>query len=283
VGLSFSRDGKALASACLGGAIKVWDVRSGKESASFKEVGSLAFSPDGKTVASAQGSLGDWTVKLWKVSGKGHRVLKLKVIRDYLVGGLAFAPDGRTLAVVGMGRTGRVSVWDTVARKERLCIIGDTSFIRAVTFSPDGLLLAGAQWEDVTLWDVASGNARSTLKGHTGDVVSIAFAAGGKLLATCSHKDGTIKLWDLPKGKVRLTLKHPQCNNIALSKDGKLLASGGNDSTLKLWDAASGKELKALKPGGPVWMVALAPDGRVLAASIEDTVRIWDVASLLKR
>jgi dipeptidyl aminopeptidase/acylaminoacyl peptidase len=163
-------------------------------------VNSVAFSPDGKTLASGSGDVG--TISLLDVAtGKEQATLEG---RDGRVTSVAYSPDGKTLASGNWD--GTIKLWDVATGKEQATLKGHTNWVNSVAFSPDGKTLAsggGASIAgefkpgEVNLWDVATGKERATLKGHT-IVVSVAFSSDGKTLASGSY-DKTIKLWDVAK------------------------------------------------------------------------------------
>jgi eukaryotic-like serine/threonine-protein kinase len=241
-------------------------------------VKSVAFSPDGKRLASASD---DHAVKVWD-AGTGKETLALNGHTQWVYS-VAFSPDGKRLASASYDRT--LKVWDAATGQETLTLKGHTSAVWSVVFSPDGRRLASASSDQtVKMWDVATGQETLTLKGHKGGLSpeSVAYGPDGKRLALASF-DGTVSVWDAATGQETLTLKGhtSQVNGVAFSPDGRRLASASADGTVKVWDGATGQETLTLKAHtSQVNGVAFSPDGKRLASASGDrTVMVWDVGT----
>jgi WD40 repeat protein len=294
--LAFSPDGRSLASGDPE-AVHLWDTATWERRRVLPEpshlLGHLAFAPDGRLLAGASwGNL----VRVWDAeTGQVRAVLPGAGWRVYRV---AFSADGRTLAATG-DRTktdGGVQLWDVAALLEagakgtapqpRARFDHPAPLVRGLALAADGTAVAlGGQDGLVRLWHPAPPGGAPTPLGHQPEEAwAVAFGPEGRTLIS-GGDNGTgaapLRVWDASSGTLLWSAgTHAALvSSIAVSPDGRLVASGSYDRTVKLWEPATGRELATLTGHGHVVRcLAFAPDGRLLAAGCRDGhVYLWDV------
>ena len=323
--MAFSPDGKTLASRDQHGTILLWDAGSGqrKESleghtdwitsvtssldegtlASLEEymfhITAVAFSPDGKTLASGDES---GTILLWDVDSSQRQKTLQEPTGDAVLS-VKFSSDGITLA--GGSGSGTVLLWDVGSGQRKAVLqthtddavlsvkfspgftrVGNVEVyaypvgITYIAFSPDGTTLAGGSEDEIWLWDVGNGQRKAIFKGHADVVLPAAFSPDGHTLAGGSEDE--IWLWDVDSGQRKATLQgHTNfVTSVAFSPDGTTLASASRDETVRLWDVDSGQHKATLREHTHfVTSVEFSPDGKILFSESRDLALLWDVDS----
>jgi WD40 repeat protein len=353
----FTPDGKSLATAGLNDNIRFWDPDTGKQLRTFNTWGSLAltrdgktmavgadsiilfdlgggkelrrtprpdwpisvlaFSPDGKTLAS-----GGWDapVRLWDTAtldnrfpqpGHGSVVTSLAFlpdgrslvsasdrydltcrvwdadtgreqrhfkVRGCNIAGLAVSPNGEHLALACTDNT--VHLVKAISGEENQRFRGHAHIVTTVGFSPDGQqLVTGSLDKTVKIWNVASGKTLQDLKGHWGTVTCAVFSPDGKAVASTGASLEPVRLWDVTTGTELRQIGDPKkmYHSVAFTPDGKFLAASEWPG-VTIWEVTSGKEYQRLT--GPRAAIRFSPDGRTLwAKTADETLGLWEVAT----
>jgi len=217
--VSFSPDGKILASASRDGTIILWDLASGNRIKTISgysySINFVFFDPEGKRLVSRSD---DETISIWDVA-TGNRLRRLKE-RSHSDNSVSISPDVKILASTSNDAT--ITLWDHAAGNIIKTFQGHSDDVNSLSFSPDGKILAsGSKDTTIILWDVAAGNIIKTLKGHSDGVRSVSFSPDGKTLASGSV-DTTINLWDIRYNVIASADKTVAVNNAgcALDSDG---------------------------------------------------------------
>jgi WD40 repeat protein len=287
--VSFSQDGKYLATA--GGDIqaRVWEIEGQKEMATLTHqniVSWAAFTGNGQQVLTAGD---DGTVRLWEAL-TGHELTRITDEQEEQRESEASPTSSGKYIVVGAGR--RVSLWESAADRVSRRLVHKTA-VTDVTFSRDGKLLATCDTTIARVWDVASGesiappmiqqepNIGSSMRDQ---LKSVDFSADGKLLGT-ANGDDTARIWDVSSGNeiVRLSLKG-WAYTASFSPDGKFFvtASSGDkaDVNINLWNGPDWHLAFHEKGWGTLFIPALlSPDGKLLGIADKNKLRILEVTN----
>lgn len=239
-------------------------------------VHSLAFSPDGNTLATGDGN---GNLRFWS-TGKGELQTTVQAHQGWVFS-IAWFADGKRLATGGKDRLVRIR---EAAHPERVLktFEGHSNDVHAVALTADGATLVSAGDDrNLRIWDVATALPLHTLTGHTLQIPTLAVNPAGQLIASGS-RDQTIRLWDVMTGNESGVLRGHTRDvlSVKFSPDGKLLASASYDQTIRLWDTKSWMPTSVLT-GHTYRVVSLgfAPNGKQLASAGDQTARLWDLPS----
>lgn len=288
----FGPDGKLLAACCNGEMIQLWDVATRKSVGSLSDgsrIFSLAFSPDGKTLAATS----DKEISIWDLSSR-KKTLTLdglgKSDTRYLQScPISFSQDGTMLAAAG--GDSKIKIWDAQTYKLTATYTEHTKPISSVIFSSDSKSLISAG-EDAVLriWNIAEGETKSISSQDTAGILDLSLSSNEKKLAS-GAEDGTVRLWEMATGQGEILSKPPIANpahegeilKIKFRPDGKILATAGlgkdnNSTTLKLWNANDGITISTMEGHrGNVWMLRFADNGKSLISRDNEGVLIeWN-------
>ncbi len=269
--LAFSPNGQTLASASHDRMIKLWDIAAETNIVIFRDVGTI------DTVRfSPDGKIlasAGQTFKLWDLT-KEQEIATFQPEAGTIA--LSFSPDGKRIA--SGHQDGAVNLWDLTTRRKIATTVRPQEWILSVAFSPDGKTLAFGEWSGaVRFWDPATNNIKTLRDPVPGNspVYSVAFSPDGKTLASSDYW-GEAMLWDTATRKNTATFMGGS-NSVAFSPDGKILATGGS-GRVKLWDIATVTNFAVFPHIDSVIDIAFSPDGTLLASgTYQGTVHLWRI------
>lgn len=270
--VTFSPDGKMIATACDSGLLTLWDAASGAEIRQIKVRGRqfcVRFTPDGKGIASVNTGEG----KIYLYNGNdGKEYLSFKA-----AGEISLAFDKKGGRLLG-ARDGLVTVWDTKDGKQLLNLKAGTG---SAFFSPDDKLIVAGKGHKLFFWNAETGKELpqwNMPKGVNHDIRQLALSPDGKFLAFSASR--TICLWDIAKREIVKTFEgHKELvQDIVFSPNGEYLVSGSDDKTVRLIVVNTGKYFVC--SGHTQWVVSVAfsPNGEMFASASRDkTVKVWKI------
>jgi RNA polymerase sigma factor (sigma-70 family) len=300
-GLRYGPGGRSLLAWGAGNTIHAWDLGTGQERLAFDGhqnwIASVVFSPDGRLLSSGSGG---FHYRLWDVAARREKH------RSTRPGGnvVAFAADGRTVAAAGYD--GTITIHDAASGKVLDRPAGARKGVTCLAFSPDGQVLAVAHAPGVLeLWDVGRGRKTRSWRTSQQWIDRLALSADGRQLASASQGGDSVQLWDAAAGRAAGSVKTGALTGLALSADGKTLATGALENaenralTIQLWETATGRKRATLRAGSYSTALVFAPDSRTLASAYdgayrpvlptgllmetahkdEGTIKVWDLAT----
>ena len=267
--LTFSPNGEILASSSrYAHRISLWNARTGDFirflSGHTEGIDSINFMSDGSTLVS--GSY-DGTIRFWNTKTG-------KQLKSY--GGMSavISPEGNKVA--GHLEDGSIQIWNINSGDILRTINTPYKTVEIIKFSPDGRILTSSDGIDIHFWNIETGNLIDTITGHTDNLYSIEFSPNGQTLVSL---DGYIRIWDIAKSRLQ---KMPSIDgtvsSVALAPDAETLACGTNDNEILIWHMVTDKSKIILKGHKyEINHLTFSPDGKILASSSWNSIRLWDV------
>ena len=249
--VSLKPDGNLLATGCADGHVRLFSLRDGQLLRTLtntvnNKMANIVFSPDGRTLVTASGSNGPFT--LWNTATWEATPLLRSPPED--TEHLAFSPDG-SLLVTPMGVTKCAVVWNIPAGTTNTVLpMGDHT--TGAAFSPDGTLLAVRDFSTIALFEVNTWKPLGTLRGHEHVIYAMVFAPDGKTLASVGV-DYSVRLWSVP-ARAEVAVLHDHVDwttTVAFTPDGQWLISGSRDKTVKLRRIPSFAQIQAAENPHP--------------------------------
>jgi eukaryotic-like serine/threonine-protein kinase len=276
--VSFSPDGRRLASGSSDMTARLWDVETGHLLFTLvghtNEVNDVEFSPDGKTLATASE---DGTLRLWDALTGAPREILWRHTHE--VTEVAFNPANGQIAAAS--DNGVLKVWDLASRREIATINAHAGKrIEALAFSPDGSRAATAGADNrVRVWNV--GGPYSRVAEYQGwQSQAVAFSHDGELLAAGNR--GEALIFRIATGELltHVLLPGPHIRSLRFTLDDSSLIAAGDERTASLIDLTTGEFWNPFGTGGTIWCAACSSDGRrVATADSEGTLRVWDCSA----
>lgn len=276
--LAFSSDGKTIASGSRDHTIRIWDTRTGELRHKLQGHGggilALSFLRGDEEIVSAST---DDTLRKWSLAD-GSEIAQF-IGHEGDVYALATFNKTNRLASASEDRT--IRIWDLESAKQYDILKGHHEPIYALGVSPnDHEIVSGSRDNTIRIWDVNKNKLQRKRFDSTVDSIA-AFPRGDPRVAA-GLGDGTIHVWDTSPNRPDVVMRHSQLGSVlavAISSDGKYLASGSSDNTVRIWRTESDEAIHVFtEHTGDVSALTFSTDDRyVISGSIDDTIRVWDV------
>lgn len=277
--MTFSPDGKILATADGTGIVHLWDTDTGEHQHQLKSqegIVKIVFGSDGATFAmlGSSGSVKLWDALTWVEKSEFKNILNYAAQGIY---GVTISPD--SFNILAGHQHGLVSIFDPFSNTKKHEFEELEGMVTEVAFSSGDQLVAGADFSSLCWWDTESEELKHIISEKL-YVTAITFSPDDSLIASGSQL-GDILLWDVSTGEQQQEMKGHTAKviDIAFSSDLRTVASASVDGSVRIWDVFSGKALHVFDGHfGNFTCLDVSPDGsKVVAPTHDRTVCLWDV------
>jgi WD40 repeat protein len=298
--VALSPDSSLIASGSTDKTIKLWDLETGKLIHTFPgrsllvrdghtdRISALLFAPDGRTLISGSD---DCTIRFWDMAAL--RQVHSITGHGWVISALAASQHENMLA--SGGGEGLISLWDLETTEAIIDLGKHRDRITALLISPDGnTLVSGSTDKTVKLWDLRTDRLITTLRSFSEPVTALAISPDWRTLISASGLSSELarstncllKFWDLNRGTQNASLiaHTDQITGLAITPDGRLLASASEDNRIKLWPLKpndhgsvipAGKFATLLHPWAVTCLTFSQDDHTLVSGSADETLRIW--------
>ena len=267
--LTFSPNGEILASSGrYAHRISLWNAETGDFirflTGHTEGIDSINFMSDGSTLVS--GSY-DGTIRFWNTKTG-------KQLKSYSGMSAVISPERNKVA--SHLEDGSIQIWNIYSGDILRTINTPYKTVEIIKFSPDGRILTSSDGIDIHFWNIETGNLIDTITGHTDDLYSIEFSTNGQTLVSL---DGYIRIWDIAKSRLqKIPSIEGTVSSVALAPDAETLACGTNDNEILIRHMGTDQNKIILKGHKyEINHLTFSPDGKILASSSWDSIRLWDV------
>jgi WD40 repeat protein len=271
-GVSFSPDGRLLATAARAGGVRFWSPDQGRHRGGLRSAGGhiseFSFSPDGRWMAtSAHGAVSLWDQAL--VGGPRSLAVAAQAMAP-----VVFSPSGSQVAVATAGGGVLLANAQTIAVEHRLQ--GHLDPVSDLAYSPDGRQLASVDGRRLCIWSTSDGRPLWQVDAHRARCVC--WSPDASTLVT-GGADHLLRLWDAAAATVRTTFEQGHTAPVLavrFTADGKRVFSHGEESAVRMWDPATGKQNgKPIAPQTPLSGMAVLDSNTVAIQSLMGDATRW--------